>query len=284
MSNRVREIMNPELFSVRVGDQPADVLNGLLALGITGAPVLDDAGQPIGMVSLRDLAGRTGTCAGDIMTSPAATIAADALVTEAARQLAETGRHRLVVVSGDGRAIGVVAALDVVRGLLGLPIVHPPAFPHLDQETSLVWTDDVPLDMDHLDTAPDGPGLLQLVHGGAGLTERVVWVEACENVYTRLTDMLAEPQTDQPILAWWLSHPPLRYRAAGSADPVKRRAALAVLRTRARQHAPAPEGRELSPARASAARPATAGRPRPQPARRRGRGRGAAREPEPAGR
>jgi CBS domain-containing protein len=64
MSSRVREIMNRELFRVRPGDVPSDVLNGILALGITGAPVVDDAGRPLGMVSLRDLVGRTGTRAG----------------------------------------------------------------------------------------------------------------------------------------------------------------------------------------------------------------------------
>jgi hypothetical protein len=92
----------------------------------------------------------------------------------------------------------------------------------------------VPLDVDRLDMAPDGPGLLQLVHGGAGLPERVVWVESCENVYTRLTDMLDEPQTDQPILAWWLAQESMRFRAAAAADPIERGKALEVLRARAR--------------------------------------------------
>jgi CBS domain-containing protein len=234
MSSRVREIMNAELFRVRSGDAASDVLNGILALGITGAPVVDDKGRPLGMVSLRDLVGRTGTRAGDHMTSPAVTIEGDARIAEAGHRLAETGRHRLVVVDAEGRTIGVVSALDVVRALLGLPGAHPAAFPHLDEETRLVWTDDVPLDVDRLDMAPDGPGLLQLVHGGAGLPERVVWVESCENVYTRLTDMLDEPQTDQPILAWWLAQESMRFRAAAAADPIERGKALEVLRARAR--------------------------------------------------
>lgn len=234
MSSRVREIMNPELFSVRLGDATSDVSNGMLALGVSGAPVLDDRGRPLGVVSLRDLVECTGARAGDVMTSPAVTIEGDARIAEAGHRVAETGRHRLVVVDGEGRAIGVVSAVDVIRGLLGLPTAHPAAFPHLDAETRLTWTDDVSLDLDHLDLAPDGPGLLQLVHGGAGLSERVVWVESCENVYTRLTDMLAEPQTDQPVLSWWLAQKPMRFRAAAAADPVERGKALEVLRARAR--------------------------------------------------
>ena len=234
MSSRVREIMNSELFRVRPSDVSSDVLNGILALGITGAPVVDDAGRPLGMVTLRDLVGRRATSAGGLMTSPAATISADTPIAAAGRRLAETGRHRLVVVDAEERAIGVVSAIDVVRGLLGLPIAHPASFPHLDAETHLTWTDDAPLDLDHLDAAPDGPGLLQLVHGGAGLPERVVWVESCENLYARLTDMLATPQADQAVLAWWLAQSDMRFRTAAAADPAARRKALEVLRARAR--------------------------------------------------
>jgi hypothetical protein len=66
----------------------------------------------------------------------------------------------------------------------------------------------------------------------------VVWVESCENVYTRLTDMLAWPQRDAPILAWWLAQQPRWFRAAAAAaaaaDPVSRRQALETLRARGR--------------------------------------------------
>ena len=210
MARTVGEIMNREVFGVRPGDAPAGVMNGLLGLGITGAPVLDAEGRAIGTVSLRDLASGRGGSASELMTAPAISVGEDALVAEAARRLADTGRHRLVVVDGSGRAVGVVSALDVVRGLLGLPAVHPAGFPHRDRETGLVWTDDAPLDLDHLESAPDGPGIVQIIHGGPEQTEAVVWIEACGNCYTRLTDMLAEPQADQPILSWWLRHEPLR--------------------------------------------------------------------------
>lgn len=51
MARTVKEIMNRELLSVRSDDSSADVLNGLLALGISGSPVLDAEGRPTGMVS-----------------------------------------------------------------------------------------------------------------------------------------------------------------------------------------------------------------------------------------
>jgi hypothetical protein len=219
--------MNPELFHLRPGDSAEDALHGLLAMGITGAPVLDADGRPVGMLSLRELAQRqVGQSADDVMGRPAATIPDGAAVTDAARRLAETGHHRLVVVDAEGKAVGNVSALDVLRALLGLPAVHPAAFPHLHPATRLAWTDTRPLTLQELDAAPDGPGLFVILHAAAGRPEHVVWAEACHNVYARLTDVLSSPQADRPILARWLERGHLRFRAAAVDDFETGRAAL----------------------------------------------------------
>lgn len=234
MASKVREIMNRELFSVRPQHSAEDALNGILALGITGAPVVDDDGRPLGMVSLRDLVTRKGACASELMTSPAATVPAEAPIAEAAHLLAETGYHRLVVVDWDGRAVGVVSSLDVIRGLTGFPAAHPAAFPHLDPHTQLTWTDDRPLDEAHLDPALSGPGLIVLVHGGAAVPERVVWAESAEDVHARLEDIVSRPQDEQPVLAWWLARGDLRYRVASAVDPARRESVLPRLLAEAR--------------------------------------------------
>lgn len=234
MATTVREIMNRELFSVRPDHSVSDVLNGILALGITGAPVVDEKGRPVGVVSLHDLVSRTGARAADLMTSPAATVHVDAPIAEAGRLLAETGYHRLVVVDWEGRAVGVVSSLDVIRGLMGLPAAHPAAFPHLDPETHLRWTDDQPLEAGHLDPTATGPGLIVLVHGGASLPERVVWAESCDDVFGRLTDILERPQDAEPMLAWWLARGNLRFRVALAPDPARRESVLPRLICEAR--------------------------------------------------
>jgi CBS domain-containing protein len=229
MALRVKEIMNRELFSLHAGDSADDVLADLLALRITGAPVVDGEGRPLGVISLSDLTGpRRGETAGALMTKPAAVVPTEAPIAEAGRLLAETGYHRLVVVTADGVAVGLVSALDVVRGLLGIPAMHPASFPHLDPRTGLVWTDDWPLDLEHLEAAPDGPGLVVLTHGGAGLPESTVWAESCHNVYARLADIVSTPQTDHPGLAFWLDRGPLRFRAAPLAESAWHRLAPAV--------------------------------------------------------
>ena len=130
MASMVKEIMNRELFSVRSTDTAADALDGLLAFGIYGAPVLDSGQRPIGVISLRDLVTRQGTRVTDHMSSPAVVVRADARISDAARLIAETGYRRLVVIDDDRRAVGMLSAVDVIRGLVGLPVQHPGAFRH----------------------------------------------------------------------------------------------------------------------------------------------------------
>jgi CBS domain-containing protein len=219
MARSVTDVMNREVFSLRAEEDADAALADLTAMGITGAPVVDAEGRPLGVLSLRDLAGpRTGDTAGALMTRPAAVVRETDTLAHAGHLLAQTGYHRLVVVDDDGRTVGVLSALDVVRGLLGIPAVHPRSFPHLDRELGLVFSDDQPLVADGLDDAPAGPGLILLVHGGAGVPERVVWAEAAHDVHARLTDMVNTPQSDRPILDYWLSRGPLRFRTAAAAE------------------------------------------------------------------
>lgn len=215
MPRTVKEIMNGELFSLRIHDGTDDALGYILGLGITAAPVLDEAKKPIGLASFRDLlrAPSPATVA-ERMTVPAVTVRSDASVEEAARVIADKGVHRVVVVDAEGRAVGVASSIDVIRGLLGLPAAHPSAFPHWDRARGVSWTDDTLLDLERLDVAPDEAGVLALIRGGKDLEERVVWAESAHNVRTRLYDILSRPQDEQPMLKRILaSYSGLRFRA-----------------------------------------------------------------------
>jgi CBS domain-containing protein len=232
MALRVSEIMNRELFSVGKEDTVDMALRAVLLLGITGAPVVDEGGKPLGLVSLRDLvADRPGTTVGERMTQPAATVAAEAPIAAAARRLARTGYHRLIVVDEAGTAVGMVSSLDVIRGLMGLPAPHPASFPHVDRETGLSWSDDRPLEMREIVAAPKGPGVLLLVHGSAGVPETVVWAEATEDIRGRLVEMVTAAQPGP--LGSWLEHDGLRFRAAAVPDKAERGEALATVLRRA---------------------------------------------------
>jgi CBS domain-containing protein len=234
MALRVGEIMNRELFHVRPTDTVERALDGLLAMGITGAPVTDAQGHPVGVVSLRDLApGKEGTTAADRMTSPALVVRADASIADAGSLIAQSGYHRLPVVDEEGRAIGMISVLDVLRALLGLPAAHPGGFPHLDLQTGLRWSDDVPLTMEGVDAAPEGSGCLVLVYGGVGVPETLVWAEAPNNVRARLTDIFSLPQENPELARLLKKRERLRFRTASISDPDIREKVKQGLRARA---------------------------------------------------
>lgn len=234
MALTVAEIMSRELFSVRPGDAADDALEGMLALAISGALVLDDERWPVGVVSVRGLVGRRpGDRVSDRMTRPAVTVSERASVAEAARLLADADCQPLAAVDGAGHAVGLVSTRDALRGLLGLPIAPPKHARPLDLSAGLVWTAELPLEPPMLLAAAAAPGLLVLTHGGSGMAKRIVWAEACDSVRTRLEDMLGAPQAEEPLLGFWLNRPGLRFRCAFAPDASQRREAAEELRQRA---------------------------------------------------
>jgi CBS domain-containing protein len=222
MSLTVREVMNRELFAVRPGDTIAAARDGILALGITGAPVLDGDGRPIGFVSLRDLVDAGGgATAGERMRSPALVVGEHARIVEAAHLLCEAGHRRLVVVDAAGRVVGMVSAVDLLRAIIGLPARHPAPFPHLDPRTGVAWTDDAELTPENVELAPDGPGLLVFLREVPGVPDRIIRVESCAHVRTRLHDLLSFEQ-DDPEVRRLLALPDLRFRTAAVTDDALR--------------------------------------------------------------
>jgi CBS-domain-containing membrane protein len=126
MSNTVADIMNPKLLYIRSGDRVSLARRQIVEFGVTAVPVLDDTHRPVGVVSLRDLAGADGDRYEP--SGPVETVKATATVQEGAKQLAETGYHHLVVVDDKGVAVGMVSALDLLRALVGLAPRHPDKF------------------------------------------------------------------------------------------------------------------------------------------------------------
>ena len=182
----VEAIMNHEVYTVRTTELVGEVLGMILSLGITAAPVVDEAGVPLGLVSLRNLAraGR-GEAVGHHMTTPAATISPAAGIDEAGRQMGQLGYHHLVVVDEHERVVGFVSSLDVIRGFVELPAEHPRAFPHQDPDSGLRWSPTLPLNEDNIEQiAGTGAGMLVLT--AADDPEQVLWAEASNHVQARL--------------------------------------------------------------------------------------------------
>lgn len=199
MANVVAEIMNPELFSVSEDETAGDVLEYLLALAISAAPVLDATRRPVGFVALRDIVDALpGQPIGTLMSTPADVVPASATIREAAALMARRSRHHLVCVDVHGSAVGFVSLLDVVRGLIGAPAIHPDSFPHYDAESGLRWTDPTRLALGTLDEAPPCDGLLVLIDGTPGRPDRVLLSERAANVRARLRELSTRPGAAPP--------------------------------------------------------------------------------------
>lgn len=121
----VREIMNPRLLYVRDGDRMTLVRAQILKFGVTGVPVLDDAHRPVGFVSLRDLSDDDERVH---VSCPAVTVRDTDTIEAAAKRLATSTLHHLVVVDARGVAVGMVSAVDLLRAFAGVPSQHPPRF------------------------------------------------------------------------------------------------------------------------------------------------------------
>ena len=200
MSESVDSIMNHEVYTVRAHDASGEVLGMILTLGITAAPVVDERGVPLGLVSLRNLAraGRDEPVSKH-MTTPAATVSSSTSVEQAGREMGQLAYHHLVVVDDQGRVCGFLSSLDVIRGLVGLPASHPPAFPHQEPESGMSWSPTLPLTEANIERfARPGAGMLVLTNAEA--SDEVLWAEASHDVSARLRAFVAgEHNLPEPV-------------------------------------------------------------------------------------
>lgn len=127
---RVRDVMTPDPVVLSAEGSLRDAARLLYSAGISGAPVVDDGGQLIGVLSERDLLTKEappayGTRARrrheaatviEACSRPARTVHPDTRLRETARLMLIHGVSRLVVVA-DGAIRGIVTRHDVLRAL-----------------------------------------------------------------------------------------------------------------------------------------------------------------------
>lgn len=222
MAIHIEEIMNREVYSAKLDDAVRDVRQALIHLGVSGAPVVDDLGRPLGVVSLKDISGVADAgLVGDYISYPAVAVHPTTPIRAAAYLMAQTQCHRLIVVD-ENIAVGVVGTLDVIRALIGVPAAHPATFPHYDAETGVTWSDDYLLDGNHVEAAPQAPGVLLIIDGGVDRPETILWGECSDDLRGRLLEYLEEPAGGSGMIAYWKGKAALRFRVATIPDPVER--------------------------------------------------------------
>jgi CBS domain-containing protein len=145
------ELMTPNPVSIPANALVGEAITLLTDRGFSAAPVIDDAGRPVGVISRTDIlihdresggepagpapadaAGpadepfrREGfqvhgvdyTPVGDIMTPTVLCVAPDTPARKVVEQLLRLNVHRLFVVDEGGVLVGVISAADVLRHL-----------------------------------------------------------------------------------------------------------------------------------------------------------------------
>jgi CBS domain-containing membrane protein len=119
---RVRDVMTEALVLLRA-ETPLDAAwQTLHGAGIGGAPVLDEHGRLVGVISLADFADprrrNVAMTVGDAMTRVVYAVRAEDPATAAVELMLRENIHRVVVVDEHGALVGIVVPTDVLRKLV----------------------------------------------------------------------------------------------------------------------------------------------------------------------
>jgi CBS domain-containing protein len=123
----VADLMTIDPVTVDVEAAVEDAERLLKERRVSGLPVVDQNGALVGVISRTDLLEDGGAAmssllrrrpsglrVGELMTSPAVTVALSAPLVEAARLMRDNRIHRVVAVDDEGRPVGVLSASDFV--------------------------------------------------------------------------------------------------------------------------------------------------------------------------
>ncbi len=123
MQATAKDVLTPDVVRVTEDMEVHAVARLLGHEAITGAPVVDEEGHVVGVISQRDLLdhiltpfpeGLTATTVRDIMTPVAVTVGEDTPLADVAARMAQHGIHRVVVVDKAQRVRGIVTSMDIV--------------------------------------------------------------------------------------------------------------------------------------------------------------------------
>ena len=137
VATRVADVMTRDVISGRKNAGYKDLLQVMRREDFSALPVLDNNDRVVGVVSEDDLLVKEGysdtgrgpgfligrgdraragaLTAAELMTRPAITIGPEASVAEAARTMHAKHVKRLLVVTADGKLVGIVSRSDILR-------------------------------------------------------------------------------------------------------------------------------------------------------------------------
>jgi predicted transcriptional regulator len=155
---KVEELMSRPVRRLSMNARLEDAAEFLRRWGISGAPVVDHHGRPVGVFSFRDLAGHftshfeelpvidpaeertrksgepipmerglhferiSDARVSDLMTPALICVDPEAPVLESIRMMQERSIHRIFVRRGSGPLLGVLTTMDILRWIGGAPV------------------------------------------------------------------------------------------------------------------------------------------------------------------
>jgi CBS domain-containing protein len=139
----VQDVMTKDVLSIKKYETTVRVASILSEKNISGLPVVDNDNKVVGIVTQADILSivgvskdhtlkdllkymlgeklperRMGDIVGDVMTTPVATIRAEANIAEAVQQMEEKKIRRLCVVDNKNRLIGLITRADILRAVI----------------------------------------------------------------------------------------------------------------------------------------------------------------------
>jgi len=111
----VKNVMTPEVVAVALRSTHRETVAALLEAKVSGAPVVDDTGRVVGVVTEADLLHPSDAMAADLMSAPPIMVRPDVSVAAAARIMEGRRVKRLPVVDDHGRLLGIVSRRDLLR-------------------------------------------------------------------------------------------------------------------------------------------------------------------------
>jgi len=120
----IKDIMSKDVFTVESDASAEEAAWGLTRRHLTGAPVVDRAGNVLGMLSTADLTDpephqwiKGEATVGDLMTPEVVSLYGDDPALAAANEMIKRDVHRVVVLGSDSKMVGIVTPMDVVRAV-----------------------------------------------------------------------------------------------------------------------------------------------------------------------
>ncbi len=120
---RVGQVMTRQLVTVTPSTPLLELKELMRTHRVSGAPVVDEDGNLVGIISIEDLlrafeTGATKARVGERMSRPVISVCETDSVTTALQKLLQTGVGRLPVVNAWGELVGILTKGDITRGLL----------------------------------------------------------------------------------------------------------------------------------------------------------------------